>query len=69
MTSNAKKFIKSLLLDKELTYVQLSKLMKDKGYNETPDTIRTKVNRGTFSFVFLLEICDTLDIDLTYESK
>jgi len=64
MKNKAKVFIKSILLNKNINYVQLSKLMNKKGYHETPDTIRTKVHRGSFSFSFILEVCDTLDIEL-----
>jgi hypothetical protein len=38
--------------------------MKKKGYDENPDTIRTKVHRGSFSFAFLLEVCDSLGVDV-----
>lgn len=67
MKNKAKAFIKSLLLNKDMNYVQLSAKMNKKGYKETPDTIRTKVHRGSFSFAFLLEVCDTLDIKLSTE--
>jgi hypothetical protein len=67
MKSNAKLFIKSILLSKDINYVQLSEMMNKKGYKETPDTIRTKVHRGSFSFAFLLEVCDTLNIKLAIQ--
>ena len=67
MKNKARVFIKSLLLNKDMNYVQLSEKMNNKGYKETPDTIRTKVHRGSFSFAFLLEVCDTLDIKLSTE--
>ncbi len=65
MKNKAKLFIKSVLLNKDINYVELSEMMNKKGYKETPDTIRTKVHRGSFSFAFLLEVCDTLNIDLS----
>lgn len=68
MKNKARVFIKSLLLNKDMNYVQLSEKMNNKGYKETPDTIRTKVHRGSFSFAFLLEVCDTLDIKLSTEN-
>ena len=64
MKSKAKLFIKSLLLNRNINYVQLSEIMNKKGYKESPDTIRTKVHRGTFSFAFILEVCDALNIDI-----
>jgi len=67
MKNKARVFIKSLLLNKDINYVQLSEKMNSKGYKETPDTIRTKVHRGSFSLAFLLEVCDTLDVKLSLE--
>ena len=64
MKNEAKLFIKSLLLNRNINYVKLSEMMNSKGYKETPDTIRTKVHRGSFSFAFLLEVCDALNIEL-----
>ena len=69
MKNEAKLFIKSLLLNRDINYVKLSEMMNSKGYKETPDTIRTKVHRGSFSFAFLLEVCDVLDIDISVKEK
>jgi hypothetical protein len=68
MKNKARQFIKSELAKRDINYVQLSKMMKSKGYNENSDTIRTKIHRGSFSFAFLLEVCDSLDIELTIKS-
>jgi hypothetical protein len=65
MKTKARQFIKSELAKRDINYVQLSKLMKDKGYQETPDTIRTKIHRGSFSFSFVLELCDSLNLKLS----
>jgi len=69
MKNKARQFIKSELAKRDINYVQLSKLMNNKGYDENPDTIRTKVHRGSFSFAFLLEVCDSLDIDIIFLEK
>jgi transposase-like protein len=69
MKKKAKLFLKKILLDKDISYVKLSEMMNNKGYKETPDTIRTKVHRGSYSFSFLLEVCDTLDIELLIKDK
>lgn len=63
MKTKARQFIKAELAKRDINYVLLSKYMNNKGYKETPDTIRTKVHRGSFSFSFLLEVCDSLDMD------
>ena len=65
MKTQARQFIKSELAKRDINYVQLSKIMKDKGYQETPDTIRTKIHRGSFSFSFVLELCDSLNLKLS----
>jgi len=69
MKEKARQFIKSELAKRDINYVKLAKLMKDKGYTENPDTIRTKVHRGSFSFAFLLEVCDSLDINIVCLNK
>jgi hypothetical protein len=66
MKDKARQFIKSELAKRDINYVQLSELMKKKGYDENPDTIRTKVHRGSFSFAFLLEVCDSLGVDVVF---
>ena len=64
MKNKARLFIKTLLMNRNISYVKLAEMMNKKGYKETPDTIRTKVHRGSFSFSFLLEVCDTLKVDI-----
>ncbi len=63
MKNRAKEFIKDILKKRNLTYSMLSQKMKEKGYIYSDNTIRTKVSRGSYSFVFLLEVCDSLDIE------
>ncbi len=64
MKKKAKDFIKKELKKRNLTYVKLSEIMETKGYIYSSNTIRTKVSRGSFSFAFFLEVCDSLDIEL-----
>jgi len=65
MKNRAKEFIKNELKKRNLTYMELSLIMKNKGYVYSENTIRSKINRGSYSFVFLLEVCDSLDISIT----
>ena len=69
MKNRAKEFIKNELKKRNFTYSMLSNKMKEKGYIYSDNTIRTKVNRGSYSFVFLLEVCDSLDIDIVCLEK
>jgi len=64
MKNRAKEFLKKELKNRKITYIQLSKLMKDKGFEYSENTIRSKINRGSYSFVFLLEVCETLDMNI-----
>ena len=65
MKNRAKEFIKAELKKREITYSKLSFMMNEKGYIYSENTIRSKINRGSFSFAFLLEICDSLGINIT----
>jgi len=69
MKNRATQFIRELLKSKKITYSRVSKLMREKGYDYSDNTIRTKVSRGSYSFIFLLELCDSLDVDITHINK
>lgn len=64
MKNRAKEFIKKEIKKQNITYAKLATLMESKGYIYSENTIRSKINRGSFSFVFLLEVCITLNIDI-----
>ncbi len=66
MKIEARQLIKSELAKRGINYIQLAEIMKKKGYQETPDTIRTKIHRGSFSFSFVLELCDSLKLKLSF---
>jgi ribose 5-phosphate isomerase RpiB len=63
MKNRAKEFIKNELKKRNLTYIELSSIMNDRGYVYSENTIRSKINRGSYSFVFLLEVCDSLGVE------
>ncbi len=65
MKTRAKEFLKKELKKRNLTYSELSSIMNDNGYVYSENTIRSKINRGSYSFSFLLEVCDSLNIDIT----
>lgn len=69
MKNRAKDFIKREIKKQKITYTKLSALMESKGYIYSENTIRSKVNRGSFSFAFLLEVCDSLNIDIVCFEK
>ena len=69
MKENARRLLKSELAKRDINYVVLAEKMNKKGYAETPDTIRTKIHRGAFSFSFFLQICDSLEIEIMLINK
>jgi len=64
LTKKVKQFIKMEMLKKDINFVDLSKLMKEKGYDYTLDAIRQKVGRGTYDTRFLFAFADSLDLDV-----
>jgi len=69
MEDKAKEIIKSQLKQREMSYIKLSQKMSEKGYNYNENSLRSKINRGSFSFAFFLEVCESLDIDLVCVDK
>ena len=54
--------IKAELAKKDIGYEELSILLKDLEITETAGNIATKLNRGTFSFIFALQIFKALGL-------
>lgn len=54
--------IKVELAKKDIGYEKLSELLSELDVSETAGNIATKLNRGTFSFVYALQIFKALDI-------
>ena len=69
MKEKAKELINSELKKRNINYPKLSTLMEAKGYTYSANTIRTKIHRGSFAFAFLLEVCDSLNIDIVCVEK
>ena len=64
MKNKAKEFIKNELKKRKISYIKLSNLMKENGFKYSENTIRSKINRGSFSFVFFLEVCRSLNLQI-----
>lgn len=60
----AKKFIKKIMLEKNLNNPKLAKLLNDNGGDFTATSVQQKIHRGRFDFAFLLQVCDVLKIQL-----
>lgn len=64
----AKVLLKSEILHREISYAQLSERMEKMGIpNVSPNNLRSKINRGSFSAAFLIQAfvaigCDDINI-------
>ena len=64
MTKEVKQFIKMEMLKKDINFIDLHKLMVEKGYDYTLDAIRQKIGRGIYDARFLFSFADSLDLDI-----
>lgn len=65
----ARNLLKGELARRGVGYDELAKRLKQMGVTDTPDNLRTKINRGTFSAFFLLQVlhaidCKTLNVSI-----
>lgn len=61
---NAKNILKAELTRLGVSYDVLVKKLNAIGVDENYNTVNTKINRGTFSFVFFVQCMKALDIKL-----
>lgn len=54
--NKAKSMIKSELAKQDIDYIELSKRLKEIGVEDTQINLANKINRGTFSFLFALQV-------------
>ncbi len=59
----AKTIIKTELVKRDIDYPKLADMMQKIGINENRNNLSNKINRGTFSFVFVMQVFDALEID------
>ena len=59
----AKTIIKTELVKRDIDYPKLADMMLKIGIDENRNTLSNKINRGTFSFIFVMQVFDALDID------
>ena len=58
----AKAVIKTELAKQNIDFIKLAELLKKIGIEEDNVNLSNKINRGTFSFIFALQIFEVLDI-------
>ncbi|MGP1506773.1 MAG: DUF6471 domain-containing protein [Campylobacter sp.] len=57
----AKVYLKTQMAKADIDYNRLAELLKEKGVSESRENLANKINRGKFSFVFALMICELLE--------
>lgn len=57
----ATNLLKAELTRRGLTYDQLQKKLLSLGVKETANSINVKINRGTFSFIFFLQVMHAIE--------
>lgn len=59
----AKTIIKTELVKRDIDYPKLADMLQKKGIDENRNNLSNKINRGTFSFIFVMQVFDALGID------
>ena len=59
----AKTIIKTEVVKRDIDYPKLADMMLKIGIDENRNNLSNKINRGTFSFIFVMQVFDALDID------
>ena len=67
--SKSRNFLKNILENNSIDYTQLSTLLLKVGVNETNANLSNKIQRGKFSFSFVLQVLDVIDKDLSITKK
>ena len=60
--NRAKAIIKSELAKQDIDYIELSHRLKKIGVEDTQLNLANKINRGTFSFTFALQVFGAIDL-------
>ena len=63
----AKGLLKSEIVKRNLSYIDVAERLKQLGIEETPQNISNKIARGTFGAIFMLQVmtaigCETLNL-------
>jgi len=61
--NRAKAIIKSELAKQNVDYIELTARLNSIGIKESQANLANKINRGTFSFVFALQVFEILEIE------
>ncbi len=60
--NRAKTLIKSEIAKQDIDYIELAEKLKEIGIEDSQINLANKINRGTFSFLFALQVFEVLGI-------
>ena len=64
LQERAAKFLKKELAEAEITYAELAKRLKKHGFpDETENSIKSKLKRGTFAATFLIACLAAMELE------
>jgi len=58
----ATNMLKAELIRRGISYQQLQEMLAEIGVEETSNGINSKINRGTFSFAFFLQVAKAIGV-------
>jgi hypothetical protein len=62
LAERASRFLKAELKRADVTYEELAKRLRDRGLEETRDSVAAKLKRGTFAATFFLAVVAALEL-------
>ncbi|MGD9553955.1 MAG: DUF6471 domain-containing protein [Arcobacteraceae bacterium] len=65
----SKLFVKRILLERDLSFIDLTNMLNEAGYTYSLASVRQKINRGRYDFAFLLQICEVLNLKITVNNN
>lgn len=65
----SKLFIKKLMLEEDINFVELTQKLNDAGFDYTEASVRQKISRGRFDFAFGMQVVEVLGYKLVLEGN
>lgn len=62
-------FLKKMISDNNLNYTKLAKQLNSKGIKENSKNLSNKIQKGKFSFEFVLQVAEILDKEIIVIDK
>ncbi len=65
----AKIFVKKIMVENELSFIELTKKLNDAGFTYSEAGVRQKISRGRFDFAFLLQVAEVLGYKISAQKN